>query len=181
MGEVVTGSSNGVVVRVYGEKREILRQKAEEVRQALADIAGIVDLHAEGQAEEPQVRVKVDLDAAGRVNIKPGDVRRSSATVFSGLVVGYLFKEQKIFEAVVWGAPETRPSLTHLRDLWVDKKERQHARLADIANVSMVSTPTVIRHERIAPYVDVVAHVAGRDPGSGGDEVDDRPQSSPTP
>ncbi|HJX15634.1 MAG TPA: efflux RND transporter permease subunit [Candidatus Deferrimicrobiaceae bacterium] len=174
IGEALTGSSNAIVVRVYGQQREILRQKAEEVRQALSGIAGIVDLRAEGQAEEPQVRVKVDLDAAGRVNVKPGDVRRSSATVFSGLVVGYLFKEQKIFEVVVWGAPETRQSLTNLRDLWVEKSDRHHARLADIADVSMVSTPTVIRHERIAPYVDVVANVAGRDPGSVADEVDDR-------
>ena len=181
VGEALTGSSNAIVVRIYGQKREILRQKAEEVRQALSGIAGIVDLHAEGQAEEPQVRVKVDLDAAGRVNIKPGDVRRSSATVFSGLVVGYLFKEQKIFEVVVWGAPETRQSLTNLRDLWVEKSDRQHARLADIADVSMVSTPTVIRHERIAPYVDVVANMAGRDAGSVGDEVEDRLEKIPFP
>jgi len=181
VGEALTGSSHAIVVRIYGQQREILRQKAEEVRQALSGIAGIVDLRAEGQAEEPQVRVKVDLDAAGRVNIKPGDVRRSSATVFSGLVVGYLFKEQKIFEAVVWGAPETRQSLTNLRDLWVDKKDRQSVRLADVANVSMVSTPTVIRHERIAPYVDVVANVAGRDPGSVEDEVEDRIEKIPFP
>jgi Cu/Ag efflux pump CusA len=181
VGEVLTGSSNAIVVRIYGQKREILRQKAEEVRQALSGIAGIVDLHAEGQAEEPQVRVKVDLDSAGRVNIKPGDVRRSSATVFSGLVVGYLFKEQKIFEVVVWGAPETRQSLTNLRDLWVEKSDRQHARLADIADVSMVSTPTVIRHERIAPYVDVVANMAGQDLGSVVDEVEDRLEKIPFP
>jgi len=174
VGEALTGSSNAVVVRIYGQQREILRQKAEEVRQALSGIAGIVDLRAEGQAEEPQVRVKVNLDAAGLVNVKPGDVRRSSATVFSGLVTGFLFREQKIFEVVVWGAPETRQSLTNLRDLWVEKSDRHHARLADIADVSMVSTPTVVRHERIAPYVDVVANVAGRDPGSVADEVEDR-------
>src|SRR3990170_1521462 len=181
VGEALTGSSHAIVVRIYGQQREILRQKAEEVRQALSGIAGIVDLRAEGQAEEPQVRVKVDLDAAGRVNIKPGDVRRSSATVFSGLVVGYLLKEQKIFEVVVWGAPETRQSLTNLRDLCVEKSDRQYARLADIADVSMVSTPTVIRHERIAPYVDVVANVAGRDAGSVGDEVEDRLEKIPFP
>jgi Cu/Ag efflux pump CusA len=38
----------------------------------------------------------------------------------------------------------------------------------------MVSTPMVIRHEAIAPYVDVVANVAGRDPGSVVDEVEDK-------
>ncbi|MGA6992846.1 MAG: efflux RND transporter permease subunit [Candidatus Deferrimicrobiaceae bacterium] len=174
VGEALTGKSKAIVVRIYGQRREVLRQKAEEIRQALSGIAGIVDLRAEEQTEQPQVQIKVDLDAAGRVNVKPGDVRRSSATVFSGLVVGYLFKEQKIFEVVVWGAPETRQSLTNLRDLWVEKSDRHYARLADIADVSMVSTPTVIRHERISPYVDVVANVAGRDPGSVVDEVEDR-------
>ncbi|RJP19925.1 MAG: efflux RND transporter permease subunit [Deltaproteobacteria bacterium] len=174
IGEVLTGASKAIVVRIYGQQREVLRRKAAEVQRAISGVSGIVDPHVEGQVEEPQLQVKVDLDAAGRVNVKPGDVRRSAATVFSGLVVGYLFKEQKIFEVVVWGAPETRQSLANLRDLWVEKTDRHYARLGDVADVKMVSTPTVIRHERIAPYVDVVASVAGRDPGSVAEEVEDR-------
>lgn len=172
--EVLSGASNAIVVRIYGQKIEVLNQKAEEVRQALSSVKGIVDLHTEGQIEELQVQVNVDLDAAGRANVKPGDVRRSTATVFSGLVVGYLFKDQKIYEVVVHGAPEARQSLTNLRDLWVEKSDRTHSRLGDIANVSLVSTPTVLRHERIAPYVDVVANVSGRDAGSVADDVEDR-------
>lgn len=172
--EVLTGESKAIVVRIYGQQRDILAQKAEEVRQAIADVKGIVDLQAVGQVSEPQVQVMTDLDAAGRANVKPGDVRRSSATIFSGLVVGYLFKEQKIYEVVVWGAPETRQSLNNLHDLWVEKMDRTYARLGDVAAVSMVATPTVIKHERIAPYVDVVANVAGRDPGSVVDEIEDR-------
>ncbi|CAM3325189.1 efflux RND transporter permease subunit [Polaromonas hydrogenivorans] len=172
--EVLTGASNAIVVRIYGQKIEVLNQKAEEVRQALSGIKGIVDLQTEGQVEELQVQVKVDLDAAGHANVKPGDVRRSTATVFSGLVVGYLFKEQKIYEVVVHGVPEARQSLTNLRDLWIEKSDRTYSRLGDIADVRLVSTPTVLRHERIAPYVDVVANVAGRDAGSVADEVDDR-------
>ncbi len=174
IGEVLTGASKAIVVRIYGQKRDVLNQKAEEVRQALSGIAGIVDLHAEGQVDEPTVQVKVNLDAAGRANVKPGDVRRATATVFSGLVVGFLFKDQKIYEVVVHGAPEARRSLTNLADLWIGKSDRTHARLGDIADVSMVSTPMVIRHEAIAPYVDVVANVAGRDPGSVVDEVEDK-------
>jgi Cu/Ag efflux pump CusA len=171
---VLTGTGKAIVVRIYGQKREVLIQKAEEVRQALSSIAGIVDLRAEGQVEEPTLQVKVNLDAAGRANVKPGDVRRATATVFSGLVVGFLFKDQKIYEVVVYGGPEVRQSLTNLADLWIGKSDRTHARLGDIAEVNMVSTPMVIRHEAIAPYVDVVANVAGRDPGSVIDEVEDK-------
>jgi CzcA family heavy metal efflux pump len=174
VGEVLTGAGKAIVVRIYGPKREILNQKAEEVRQALSGIAGIVDLRAEGQVDEPTVQVKVNLEAAGLANVKPGDVRRATATVFSGLVVGFLFKEQKIYEVVVVGAPEARQSLTNLSDLWIGKSDRTHTRLGDVADVKMVTTPMVIKHEAIAPYVDVVANVAGRDSGSVIDEVEDK-------
>ena len=161
-------------MRIYGQRREVLLEKAEEVRKALADVKGIVDLRTEGQVEEPQIQVKVNLDAAGRNNVKPGDVRRASATVFSGLTVGFLFEEQKIFDVVVWGAPETRRSLTNLSDVWVERADRQYVRLGDVADIAIVPTPTVIRHEAIAPYIDVVANVSGRNLGSVADEVEDR-------
>jgi Cu/Ag efflux pump CusA len=177
VGEVLTGESKAIVVRIYGPKREILRQKAEEVRRALADISGIVDLRAGGQVEEPQVRVKVNLDAAGRASVKPGDVRRSAATVFSGLTVGYLFQDQKIYNVVVCGTPETRQSINNIRDLCVEKTDRHHVRLGDVAEVRIVPAPTVIRHERIAPYVDVVANVVGRALGSVNREVELRLQT----
>lgn len=162
----LTGGSNSIVVRIYGPKREVLSQKAEEVRKALSGIAGLVDLRVDDQPEQPQVQIKVNLDAAGRASVKPGDVRRSSATVFAGLGVGFLFEEQKIEDVVVWSAPEARRSISDLRDLWVERSDRRHVRLADVAEVTVVPTPTLIRHERIAPYVDVVANVAGVDLGS---------------
>ena len=179
--EVLTGESKAVVVRLYGQTREVLRQKAEEVRQALSGVSGIVDLRVEDQMEVPQVRIQVDLEKAGNHKVKPGDVRRSAATVFSGLIVGHLYKEQKIIDVVVWGAPETRKSLTNLSDLWIDKKDRQYVRLGDVADVRIVSTPTVIKHQGISPYLDVVADVSGRNPAAVVDEVEDRVEKIPFP
>ncbi len=175
--EALTGESNAVVVRIFGQRREVLRQMAEEVRKALSGIDGLVDLRAVGQVEEPQIRVKVDLDAAGAANVTPGEVRRSAATVFSGLTVGFLFEEQKIYDVVVWSAPEARRSLDNIRNLLVEKSDRHHVRLGDVADVRIELTPTVIRHDGIAPYVDVVANVVGRDLGSVNREVESRLES----
>ena len=88
-----------------GPEREGLRREAEKVAQALSGIAGIANLRVENPVEAPQVAIKVDLAAAGRVGLKPGDVRRAAATVFSGLEVGNLYEQQKVFEVVVWGTP----------------------------------------------------------------------------
>ncbi|MEO8486321.1 MAG: efflux RND transporter permease subunit [Betaproteobacteria bacterium] len=169
--EALTGQPRPVVVRVYGPRRDVLHEKAEEVRLAMAAVPGITDLQVDGEVSEPQIQVTVDLDAAARAGVKPGDVRRASATVFSGIVAGYLFRDQKIFEVVVWGAPETRHSLANLAELWIERPGGAPVRLRDVASLSIAATPTVIRHERIAPYVDVVANVAGRDPRAVADEV----------
>jgi CzcA family heavy metal efflux pump len=175
--EVLTGESTPIVVRIFGQNRDILRDKAEDVRQALSGIDGLVDLRTVGDVEEPQVRVRVDLDAASEASVKPGEVRRSAATVFSGLNVGYLFEDQKIFDVVVWSPPEVRQSLSDVRDVLVEKTDRHHVRLDEIADVSIVSVPTVIKHFGVAPYIDVVANVDGRDLGSISRDVESRLQT----
>jgi len=93
------------------------------------------------------------------------------------LNVGYLFEDQKIFDVVVWSPPEVRQSLSDVRDVLVEKTDRHHVRLDEIADVSIVSVPTVIKHFGVAPYIDVVANVDGRDLGSISRDVESRLQT----
>jgi CzcA family heavy metal efflux pump len=165
MREVLTGSSEAIVVRLYGPERGTLQRTAQDVKQALSTINGIADLHVEGQSEEAQVEIKVDLAAAQRLGLKPGDVRRQTATVFAGLHVGTLFEQQKVFEVVVWGAPEVRDNLSNLREFLLETPGGQAVRLGEVAELRIAPTPTVIRHEAISPRIDVVANVRGRDLG----------------
>ena len=69
---------------------------------------------------EPTVEIKVDLEKAAAHGVKPGDVRRAATSLLSGIQVGNLFEEQKVFEVVVWGTPELRTSLDSIRDLQFD-------------------------------------------------------------
>ena len=174
--EVLTGEKAAVVVRTFGQDHEVLERTGEDIRHALSDIKGLVDLRAIGQTYTPQVNVKVDLDAASKVGIKPGDVRRSAATVFAGLTVGFLFDDQKIHDVLVWGAPETRQNIGQIQNLLVEKSDRHYVRLGDVANVSVIHAPTIIKHERISPYLDVIANVDGRDLGVVNREIEARLQ-----
>ena len=51
--EVLSGSSETFVVRIYGPDLKGIHDKADEVEQALKDIPGIVDLHVQLQSEVP--------------------------------------------------------------------------------------------------------------------------------
>lgn len=155
-------ASDGLTVRIFGEDHEVLRSEAEKVRQALAGINGVVDSQVVLPPEEPTLEIEVDLAAAQTHGIKPGDVRRAAAILLSGLQVGALFEEQKVFDVVVWGTPEVRQSLTNIRELLIEAPSG-YVRLGDVANVHITPAPAVIRREAISPYLDITFNVQGHD------------------
>jgi CzcA family heavy metal efflux pump len=174
--EVLSGSSETFVVRIYGPDLKGLHGKADEVEQALSGIPGLVDLHVQLQSEVPQVQVEVKLDAAQRFGLKPGDVRRAAATLMSGEEVGDLFREGKAYDVNVWSTPETRSSLSSIRDLPIDTPGGGHVRLGDVADVRIAPAQSVVFRENDSRRIDVSANVQGRDLAAAMAEVNSRLQ-----
>jgi Cu/Ag efflux pump CusA len=157
-----TGTHSDIAVRVYGNNLAGLRRTADDVRRALSGIKGIVAPTVEAQAEEPTVQIQVDLAKAQKYGIKPGDVRRASATFLAGLPVGSLYEEQKIFDVVVWGAPMVRHAPSDVANLLIDVPSGGRVRLGDVATVQIGPYPTVIKHDNVSRSLDVTASVRGR-------------------
>jgi CzcA family heavy metal efflux pump len=174
--EVLSGSSETFTVRIYGPDLKGIHAKADEVETALRGIDGIIDLHVQLQSEIPQIQVEVDLAAAQRYGIKPGDVRRASATLLSGEEVGDLFKNGKAYDVNVWSTPATRHSINSVRDLPIDTPGGGHVRMGDVAKVQIRPAQSVIYRENDSRRIDVSANVEGRDLGAVMAEVDARLQ-----
>lgn len=170
--EVLTGSSDTVVVRIYGPELEILRSQADAVRAAMEGIEGIADLKVELHVDVPQVEVEVDLEAAQRYGVKPGDVRRAAATLLAGEEVGDIFRDGKTYDVNVYSTPKTRSSLTSVRELLIDTPDGGHVRLQDVADIRVVPAPNVIEREGQSRKIDVSANVRGRDLGSVAKDVE---------
>jgi Cu/Ag efflux pump CusA len=114
--------------------------------------------------QQPTVNVSVDLAAAQRYGLRPGDVRREATTLTSGLIVGNLYEQAKVFDVVVWGGPAARQSLTSLENLLIDTPSGGQVRLKDVAAVKIQAEPTAITHNDVSRSIDVVASVRGRNP-----------------
>ncbi|RPI95206.1 MAG: efflux RND transporter permease subunit [Chloroflexi bacterium] len=171
--EVLTGSSDTVVIRIYGQDLHTLRDKADEVLAAMESVPGVVDLKKELHMETPQVEVEVDLDKAQRYGLKPGDVRRAAAFLLQGEEVGDIFVDGKTYDVNVWSTPETRHSLTDIENLLIDTPSGERVRLADVADVRIGAVPNVVEREGQSRKIDVTANVKGRDLGSVADDVED--------
>jgi CzcA family heavy metal efflux pump len=170
--EVLTGSSDTVVIRIYGQDLEVLREKADEVKAALEGVPGIADLKKELHMETPQVEVEVDLAKAQQYGLKPGDVRRHAAFLLQGEEVGDIFFGGKTYDVNVWSIPAARHSLSDIENLLIDTPNGERVRLADVADVRIGAVPNVVEREGQSRKIDVSANVKGRDLGSVAEDVE---------
>jgi CzcA family heavy metal efflux pump len=176
-----TGTGKDITVRVEGPAFGTLRETANHVRDMVSHIDGVSDLQVEQPPEQPNIEVEVDLAKAKVYGLKPGDVRRAAATMLAGLEVGSLFEQQKVFQVVVWSTPESRSSLSSIKNLLIDTPTGGHVRLEDVAHVRISPTPTVIERDEVSRRIDVGLNANGRDPGAVVADINDKLASTPMP
>jgi CzcA family heavy metal efflux pump len=164
--EVLTGSSDTIVVRIFGDDLAQLRAKAEEVRAKMSAVDGTAEVHVELQVDEPQIDVKVDLVKAQQQGLKPGDVRRAAAALIGSEEVADLWTRSRVYDVRVWASPEHRDDLTDIRNLRINTPQGRQVALKDVADVSVGPTPNEIHHEDLSRFIDVTSNVRDRDLGA---------------
>jgi Cu/Ag efflux pump CusA len=174
LADAALGPKNELTVRIYGQDLDTLSSKAAEVSKMVSSIEGVAAVDVENFQQEPGLNIEVNLSAAQRYGIKPGDVRRAAAALLSGMQVGSLFEEEKVFDVVVWGTPEIRTDLNSIRNLLIDTPSGDSVKLSDVADVSISPNPTVVRHYGVSRKIDVTVDVVGRNPGSVAEDIETR-------
>ncbi len=164
--EVLTGSSDTIVVRIYGPELAGLREQSDHILAALQGINGIADLKREAHVDIPQIDIQADLAAAQKYNLKPGDIRRATAYLVQGEEVGDFFVGGRIYDVRVGSKLEQRDSVEDIENLLIDIPGGGQVRLAEVASVQIVPAPNVIEREGQSRKIDVSANVRGSDLGS---------------
>ena len=166
MGGVLAAAPSALTVRLYGTDYGALARLGRQVEAAMTRIGGLGPPRMQLPAGQPTLNVAVNLAAATRHGVKPGDIRREAATLLSGLTVGNFFEQQKVFDVVVLGTPAVRSNPSSVSNLLLDTVNGGHARLDSLARVSVATEPEDITHDEMSPYLDVTARLSGRSLGS---------------
>jgi CzcA family heavy metal efflux pump len=165
--EVLTGSSEAITIRIYGQDLVQLQETADEINDVIGSVPGVIENHVESLKDIPQVSVEVDLAAAQRYGLKPGDVRRAAARLLAGEEAGDIFRNGKAYDIQVWSTPETRDTFMDIGNLLFDTPSGKYVRLEQVADVTVEPVPNVIYHDSLFRSLDVGGNIDGsRDLGS---------------
>jgi CzcA family heavy metal efflux pump len=171
--EVLTGSSESIVVRIFGPELPVLREKADEIAGRISGIEGVIDAHPDFAEDLPHIEVELDLAAARSFGLKPGDVRRQTSAKISSEEVTDLYYGGKAYDVHIWTIESQRDSLTDVLGLPIDTPDGRIVRLDQIADVRVAPTPNHIERELQSRRIDVGANVEGRDLASVVEDVED--------
>lgn len=167
----LAGSGPDLTLRVYGSNAETLRASAQKVSSAIAEIPGVANTRVTTTTEQPLIQVQTDIKKAAKYGLKPGDIRRQTAALVGGILVGSYYQDQQVFDVAVWSGPAIRQNPGDIAKLPIFAADGKKISLDTVAAVSMKPTPAIIDREKASRFVDVTAQVIGANPAAVTDAV----------
>jgi len=164
--EVLSGTRAGIALKLFGPDLAVLRAKAQEINQIMATVPGVVDLQVEPQVPVAQYLVRFNREQAARYGLSVGALAVTLETALNGRVVSQVLKDQRLYNLVVWLAPEARMQPEQISNLPIDTPLGQTIPLGQVATLVRDQGPNTINHEKVSRRIIIAANASGRDIGS---------------
>ena len=155
-----------IAVKLFGDDLNILRSKAEEIRNVIAGVEGATDVSIEKQVLIPQIRFNIDRAKAAQYGLNAGEITQTLETALNGKKVSEAVEGQRRFDVIVRFADEARNSLDALRLVTVDTPQGTQIPVSAVAAIENLPGPNQILRENTKRRIVVQANTAGRDLGS---------------
>jgi HME family heavy-metal exporter len=98
---MLSGVRSQIAIKVFGEDLDTLRGTAEQLRAQLARIDGLVDLEVEKQVLAPEIKVRINYDAASRYGVSSSDILHSLQALVEGEKITQVVEGSRRFALVL--------------------------------------------------------------------------------
>ncbi len=160
--ELLSGVKAQLAIKIYGERLDQIRDSAGEIREAIEDIDGLVDLSVEQSHGQPQVKIILDHEALARYGVPGETVLEQIETAVGGRVVDTLYRNTRRYGIHVRYAPEFRSTPAALRQLFIRSDDGALLRLDQLAKIDMEEGPLQINREHNQRRWIVQGNIEGR-------------------
>jgi len=171
---MLSGVKAQVGIKLYGDDLTVLRDKAEEMRAAIADVPGVKDLMVEQQVEIPQLQIKLDRELLASNGMTSDYVNEFIETAMNGRTVSEIVLGQRKFDLVVRLDDEFRQDPAKFQRLALNLPSGGRVPLSAVAQVYESSGPNTINRENVRRRIILQCNTAGRDLNSVATDIQQR-------
>ncbi|MCU7522607.1 MAG: efflux RND transporter permease subunit [Ignavibacteria bacterium] len=164
--ELVAGTKAQLIIKLFGDDMQILKEKADEIAKSLSKIDGTTDLVVEQVAGQPYLAVNVDRAKIARYGLNVSDVLKAVEITVGGKAATQLYEENRSFDITVRYPEEYRNSVDAIGSLLIPTGQGYNVPLKELADVSIVDGPVQVSREDGLRRIGIEMNIQGRDIGS---------------
>jgi heavy metal efflux system protein len=163
--EDATGSSADLAVVLRGPDLKTLRQLALQTIEVIRDVRGSADASIEQEADQAQLRIRIDRRQVARYGLNAGDVQDVIDLAIGGSPITGVFEGDRRFDVVARFIPEARADPTTIGDLLIPTRDGSSVPLSQLADIRVRDGSTIIARRENQRQMTVRTNIRGRDQG----------------
>jgi len=157
---MLSGVRSQIAIKLFGEDLDTLRGQADALRNKLAQVPGLADLEIEKQVLAPQIKVRVDYDAAAQYGVPTPQILAVLQSLVEGEKVTQVVEGSRRFALVV-RLPESARTLQGLSQIMLETPTGRIP-LSKIATIEDSDGPNQISRDDGKRRIVLSANAQGR-------------------
>ena len=159
---MLSGTEANIAIKLFGTDLNRLFTIGNQVKAAIQEVPGLVDLKVEQQIERPQLTITPRRELLAKYGIPLPELEEYINVMLGGEVVSQVYDDGKSFDLTVKTFDASRATMDDIANLLIDAGG-QKVPLSQVAEVRSVTGPNTINRENVQRKIVVSANVSGRD------------------
>ena len=162
---LTTGIRTALGIKIFGTELTTIQEIGSQIEQALRDVPGTRNVFAERTAGGYYVDFNIKRTEIARYGLMIADVERVIESAIGGANIALTIEGRERYPINVRYSRGFRNSLEDLKRVLVSTPDGQQIPITQLADISLITGPTVVKSEGSMLVGYVYVDVAGRDLG----------------
>jgi len=163
---MLSGTRASIAIKLFGIDLGTMYRLANEIKETIEEVPGLVDLNVEQLVEIPQLQIRPRREMIARYGIPQNQLTQFVETAIAGEKYAEVYDDNLNFDLIVRYGERFRNSKDAIGNALIDTHEGNRIPLSYVADVVSTSGPNTINRENVQRKLVVSANTAGRDLGS---------------
>ena len=159
---MLSGTEANIAIKLFGTDLNRMFLIGNQIKDAVQNIEGLVDLKVEQQIERPQLTIMPRREILAKYGISLPEFGEYVNVMLGGEVVSQVYDDGKTFDLTVKASDDRRATMDDIRDLMIDAGGVK-VPLSYVADIRSASGPNTINRENVQRKIVISANVSERD------------------